>query len=121
MTNKLNKVFVVQRPAYYDKERRGWVNKYDLTAATKYGELVYLLHPGNMYKKYLQSTIEHLHKNLADYKDMDYILAIGDPVAISLAVLIAGSKTNGKVTILKYDRMSGYYDAYKIDIYSNNG
>lgn len=110
------RVFVVQRPAYFDRERRGWVNKYDISAAEEYGELVFLLRPGNIYRDKLTSAIELLHKELVDYGPEDHILAIGDPVAIAATVMVASMQNGGKVSLLKFDRMDNKYDAFEVDI-----
>ena len=115
------RVFVVQRPAYYDRDRRGWVNKYDLRPAEAHGELVFLLRPGNIYRDKLTAAVKHLHKELATYGPDDHIMAVGDPVAIAVAVLVAASKNGGKVSLLKYDRMEEKYDAYEVDISVNDG
>jgi len=112
----MGRVFVVQRPAYFDRVRRGWVNKYDLTPATEHGNLVFLLRPGNIYRDKLAGAIHHLHKELTDFGPDDHILAIGDPVAIATTVMIAASKTGGVISLLKFDRMEERYDAYKVDI-----
>lgn len=110
------RVFVVQRPAYFDRERRGWVNKYDISAAAEYGELVFLLNPGNIYRDKLASAIALLHRELADYGPEDHILAIGDPVAIAATVMVASLQNGGKVSLLKFDRMDAKYDAFEVDI-----
>jgi hypothetical protein len=58
---------------------------------------------------------------LRDFGPEDHILAVGDPVAIAAAVMVAASKTGGRVSLLKFDRMESQYDAYEIDISSNDG
>lgn len=112
----MSRVFVVQRPAYYDRSRRGWVNKYDLSPAGKFGELVFLLRPGNIYRDKLDSAVAHLRKHLADYSEDDHILAIGDPVAIAATVMMASQVSGGRISLLKFDRMNNEYDAYKVDL-----
>lgn len=115
------RVFVVQRPAYYDHGRRGWVNKYDLTPAREHGELIFLLRPGNIYRDKLNAAIKHLKEVLADYGDGDHILAVGDPVAIAATVMVASGMNGGRVSLLKFDRMDNKYDAYEIDASHNDG
>jgi hypothetical protein len=115
------RVFVVQRPAYFDKGRQGWVNKYDLTPATEHGELVFLLRPGNIYKDKLRAAVELLKRELADYGPGDHILAVGDPVAIAATVMVAASVTGGRISLLKFDRQDGRYDAYEVDLAPNDG
>ncbi len=115
------RVFVVQRPAYYDRERRGWVNKYDLTPAEEFGELVFLLQPGNIYRDKLEGATALLNEKLSDYGPGDHLLAVGDPVAIALAVMVAAKISGGRVSLLKFDRTSTAYDAFDIDISTNDG
>ncbi|QNN99786.1 hypothetical protein P67b_00027 [Ruegeria phage Tedan] len=117
-----NLVFVVQRPAYFDRTRRGWVNKYDLTPATEHGELKFLLRPGNIFRDRLQEAVEQLEAGLAQFKAGDHILAVGDPVAISAAVMIASrNAAGGRVSILKFDRQENAYRPYPIQLSETNG
>jgi hypothetical protein len=116
------RVFIVQRPAQYDKTKGGWVNKYDLSPAAEHGELVFLLRPGNIFKAKLADALERLERELADFSDADHLLAVGDPVAIAAAVMVAGKNNTGRVSLLKFDRMSGKYDPYRIVLTpANNG
>lgn len=112
----MNRVFVVQRPASYSGARRGWVNKYDITPAEKFGELVFLLKPGNIFRDKLRGALADLREQLADYGPDDHVLAIGDPVAIAATVMIASEVNGGSISLLKYDRITGEYDAYRIDV-----
>lgn len=113
---KQGKVYIVQRPAFYDKKRRGWVNKFDMSPAKKFGELEFLLRPGNIHKDKLEETVEYLKHMLYDFGSEDYILAVGDPVAIAITVMIASERTRGKVSLLKFDRRSGDYEAYELNL-----
>ena len=114
------RVFIVQRPAQYDKTKGGWVNKYDLSPASEHGELVFLLRPGNIFKTKLTDALERLERELRDFDDRDHLLAVGDPVAIAGAVMVASKASGGKVSLLKFDRMTGKYDPYVIAL-TNNG
>jgi hypothetical protein len=117
----MNRVFVVQRPARYDSARRGWVSKFDLSPAKEHGELVFLLRPGNLFKDRLPRIAAELVAALADYGPGDHLLAVGDPVAIALATLAAGRASGGRVSLLKWDRAEGRYDAYVVDVSGNEG
>ncbi len=108
------RVFVVQRPAYYDRERRGWVNKYDISRAGEHGKIVCLLKPGNIYRDKLGAAVRRLQEMLEDYGPGDHILAIGDPVAIAAAVMVASRANGGRISLLKFDRQDGSYDAYEV-------
>lgn len=116
-----NLVFVVQRPAYYDRTRRGWVNKYDLTPASEHGELRFLLRPGNIFRDRLADAIEQLEAGLIQFKPGDHILAVGDPVAIAAAVMIASRNSGGRVSVLKFDRQENGYHSYQVDLSGTNG
>ena len=112
----MSRVFVVQRPAYFNKERRGWVNKYDITPAEEHGELIFLLRPGNIYRDKLAGAIKRLRNVLEDYGPGDHIMAIGDPIAIAAAVMVAAENNGGEVSVLKFDRMDNRYDPFVIKI-----
>lgn len=112
----MSRVFVVQRPSYYDKDRKGWVNKYDLTPALEYGELTFLLRPGNIYPSRLPNAMRTIRKGLEEYTIDDYILLIGDPVAIGMTIMIASRMTGGRANLLKYDRAEKKYSDFMVDI-----
>lgn len=109
-------VYVIQRPARYDRASNSWVNKYDISAAEEYGEMKYLLQPGNVQPVNLEATIDYLLEELSEYNDNDHLLAIGDPVAMVAAGIAAAKANDGKISILKFDRMSGKYHPYPIDV-----
>lgn len=114
------RVFVVQRPAYFDKVRRGWVNKYDLTPAAKFGELVFLLPPGNIYRDRLRGALQHLREALCDYGPQDHVLAVGDPVAIAATIAVV-CRRHARISLLKFDRQTGEYEAFVVDLGPNDG
>lgn len=108
-------VYLIQRPAFYDRKRRGWVNKYDFSAAREFGEFVVLLSPGNIFGDRFDDSIDRLRKGLANYDpEQDHILAAGDPVAIAAAVLLAGQK--GAVSLLRYDRRDDKYIPHMVTL-----
>lgn len=121
MSGKRGRVFVVQQPAYYDAARRGWVNKYDLSPATEHGELVYLLGPSNIYRSKIEDAVRLVGEKLSDFTEADHLLAVGDPIAISIAVLVAGGRTGGTVSMLKWDRHEGTYEPYIVRVPDNSG
>lgn len=115
------RVFVVQRPAYFDRGERKWVDKYDLSSAEVYGELIFLLNPGNIYRDKLDAAIADMRKQLADFGPGDHIMAVGDPVAIAVATLIASEQNGGSISLLKYDRINRSYASYEINSNPNKG
>ena len=113
MTDRTPRVYVVQRPAYRDRNTGDWVDKYDLSAAEVYGSLVYLLPPGNLPRNLTEATARLRHR-LSDYMPCDHLLAAGDPVAIAAAVLVAGHYSGGCLSLLKWDRMEQRYFPYRV-------
>lgn len=108
-----SRVFIVQRPSFYDRNKKGWVNKYDFSAARAHGEFVVLLSPGNVFGERFPEALAALRDGLRDYDpESDHILAAGDPVAIAAAVLLAAR--NGAVSLLRYDRRDDAYVPYRV-------
>ena len=110
----MSRVYVVQQPAFYDREKRKFVSKYDLTPAAAHGQLVFMLGPGNIFKDRMAQATKQMSHILESYNEDDFILAVGDPVAIAAAVLLAGERTGGKIKLLKWDRISNGYEVFPI-------
>lgn len=108
----MGKVFLVQRPSV--KVNGRWTDKYDLSAAREFGELAECLPPGNIPRE-LSGTAARLRQALGAFdSEQDYLLAIGDPIAISMAVLIADRASGGGVRVLKWDRRAERYVPFKL-------
>ena len=84
--------------------------------AQKYGDLILMLPPGDVVLS-AAPTVSRLRKKLKDFNDDDYILPMGDPIAIALAGEIASDINNGKVQFLKWDRQERLYYPVKSNIY----
>ena len=89
----------------------------NILAAGHYGELIPLLKPGKQITLSSAPVVRLLKSKLKDYSDKDFILAMGDPVAIGIAAIAASDNNNGKVNILKWDRENSCYYNVKIDMY----
>ena len=91
--------------------------KRNVLAAAKFGDLEVLLPPREQIVFSSAPTIRLMRKKLENYCDDDFLLAMGDPVAIVIAGMVAGDINQGKVNMLKYDReQKAYYPVY-IDLY----
>lgn len=99
-------VYVVQERVLRTPE--GPQPQYDLTPALKYGRLEALLPPGNVGMT-PGPMILQLRNKLRNFDDGDYLLALGDPVAIAAAAIIAAMHNRGRVKMLKWDRRLGDY------------
>ena len=120
VTDRRPRVYVVQRPAYWNHATGAWVDKFDLSAAEEHGALVYLLPPGNVARD-PEQTMARLDHRLSDYvSGHDHLLAAGDPVAIAMAAVRAAFWADGPISVLKWDRMDQRYYAYVVP-FSNKG
>lgn len=87
----------------------------DLSAAAAYGDLEVLIKSNNIGIA-LQPLVASLKHALRNYSDDDYILTVGDPVAIGLASTIAAQANRGRVTFLRWDRQTRAYIKIKVEI-----
>lgn len=111
---KTPRVFVVQQPAYYDRDKGGFVPKYDLSPASEHGTITFMLGPGNIFRDRLAQAVTQMTHVLHDFGEDDFLLAVGDPVAIAAAVLIAGKRNGGRIKILKWDRIANSYESFAL-------
>ncbi len=87
---------------------------FDVTPARVYGELKILI-TSNSIGVAVQPLISILRKNLKDFNDDDYILAVGDPVAIGIVTAIATEVNLGRVRMLRWDRQTKGYIEMRIN------
>ncbi len=109
----MGRVFVIQVPA--NKRDGEWAEKYDLSAAEHFGELIRVLPFGNVPMD-PAPTKSRLLDVLFDFSAADdYVLLLGDPVALAQAVHFICTYTNGSAfRCLKWDRRRQQYDAYLV-------
>lgn len=104
----MSKVYIVQE-----------MPNHDIAAAMKFGEMSVLLPSNTQIAFSTVPTVRTLRRKLREYKDGDYLLLTGDPVAIGLACSIAAFYNAGRYTALKWDRRERLYIPVKIDITEN--
>lgn len=102
------KVFIVQE-----------MPNHDIAPAMKFGDMSVLLPSNTQIAFSTVPTVRTLRRKLREYKDGDYLLLTGDPVAIGLACSIAAFYNSGRYTALKWDRRERLYIPVKIDITEN--
>lgn len=91
------------------------VRVFDFTPAAMYGELVTLL-PAHPIPHDTSSIIDDLRAALIDYSDGDFILPSGDPVAMGLAMMVAAEMNDGRVTVLRWNKLERGYFPVKINM-----
>ncbi len=107
-------VYVVQEPRYKDPAG-GW-KKINLLPALDYGSIEVLLEPGEQVMFNAASVVRTLKAKLAGYREQDFILAGGDPVAIGISCAIAALANRGRFTVLKWDRQESRYFPVLVNI-----
>jgi hypothetical protein len=101
-------VYIVQEPRRKNRETGEWVSAFDLTPAAEHGELQFLLPSGPVMLN-PQPMINKLRMKLCNFTDDDYILPVGDPVAIVAATAVAASFNRNQVALLKWESRRGCY------------
>jgi hypothetical protein len=111
----VSKVYVVQVPARRSGPGGAWEEKYDLTPAREFGELVRLLDYGNVPKD-PGPTRAALYRGLHGFdSDRDFLLLLGDPVACAQAVHVLGCELEVECfRVLKWDRRDCCYRPYVV-------
>lgn len=85
----------------------------NILPAEAYGNIEVLL-PNGQVTFATQPTIHKLRERLKDFTENDFLLMIGDPVAISLAAIVA-SRYSKTVKFLKWDKQENRYVAVTAD------
>lgn len=111
----MSKVYVVQAPARRTGPSGAWEEKYDLSPAEEFGELVRVLPYGNVPED-PRPTRDALLEAFDSFDTRkDFILLLGDPVACAQAVYVLASDFQlGHFNVLKWDRRAGKYRPYRI-------
>jgi len=104
----VSKVYVVQE-----------MPNHDIASAMKFGELQVLLPSNTQVAFSTAPVVRRLRNKLREYKDGDYLLLTGDPVAIGLACSVAALYNSGRMTLLKWDRRERMYIPVKVDVTQN--
>jgi hypothetical protein len=97
----MSHVFVVNEPVRVDPMTGAEGRVIDLSPALEYGDLHHLLVPGKLPSD-LRGTIAALDRGLETYGDDDYLLLVGDPVAIGIATAMAALANEGRVRVLRW-------------------
>ena len=100
------RVFVVQD----QRVRRGvlLVSKFDLTPASVFGDLVFVLSP-DARPYHAQSVIDEIHQNIRSITTKDHVLLVGNPVLIGWVTAIAAYYLKGNVRCLQWEQLKKSY------------
>jgi hypothetical protein len=89
----------------------------DLSDAASFGELVILLPAKHQAALSAQPTANRMRRLLSKFTDKDYLLLSGDPVAIAIAGALATQYNNGRMKMLRWDRLEERYYPIQVDLY----
>tara|TARA_R110000824_G_scaffold108412_3_gene255375 strand:- start:81 stop:410 length:330 start_codon:yes stop_codon:yes gene_type:complete len=108
----MSRVFVIQNSMI---RRHGeWVPKFNVSSASKFGELVSLTDHGVSMHDMPRITKE-FRNDLQDFSPDDYLLTIGSPVLIGIACAIAAEHSD-ILNFVQWDKMSRMYLAVTVDL-----
>ena len=89
----------------------------NIMSASKYGEFKFLLPEFSQIIFSPGPLIFKLRNLLKDYTLQDYLLLTGDPAIIGVACSIVSDMTNGKYSLLKWDKQDRIYYPIKINLH----
>ena len=109
------RVFAPQLPSRYDSSIQCWVPTVNLDPAKVFGDIEILLPPeaSRMPVEDLYSILEPM---LSDITKNDWLLAVGDPVVMSIVVAIATDKLDGLLRVLRWDKRTRHYESIELQL-----
>lgn len=112
------KVYIIHEVMRRDAASGQMVPAFDFRKAVEYGDLEVCLPPGRVALA-PGPTVNLLNDKLRNFCDDDYLIAVGDPSAISIASAIAAQNNRGRFKLLKWDKDMHQYIKVDIDLYHN--
>jgi hypothetical protein len=103
-----SRVFIPQLPSKFDRDINRWVPNVNTAAAAKFGELVIMV-PPEASRLSIMEQIELVNDAMMDFNEQDWYVALGDPTFISIVAYIAGTRTRGRMRMLKWDKQTADY------------
>jgi len=91
--------------------------KINIMSASKYGEFKFLLPEFSQIIFSPGPLIYKLRQGLKNFTTEDYLLLTGDPAIIVVAGSILNEITNGKYSLLKWDKQDRIYYPIKINLH----
>jgi len=107
-------VYVVQQTM--KKGPSGLVPAFDLTPALAYGDIELLLDSATSVGIAVKPILRTLRDKLRNFSDDDYILPVGDPIAMALAINVALEYNDGRAKVLRWDRREKGYVKLQVEL-----
>ena len=91
--------------------------KINIMGASNYGKFKFLLPEFSQIIFSPGPLVMKLRQGLRNFKEGDYLLLTGDPAIIGVACSIVSDITNGKYSVLKWDKQERKYYPIEINLY----
>lgn len=88
----------------------------DLSSAERFGDVETLVKSDRDAILSIAPVVRQLSRRLANFDDADYILLVGDPVAVGVVSSIALTANKGRAKFLKWDRNQQTYFSIQVDV-----
>jgi hypothetical protein len=111
----MSSVYLPKEPLRRDPVSKQLIASHDITPAMQYGEIKILL-PYSPLMFSTEPMMDALHEGLKTFSDSDYIVAIGDPAVIAAAIMVASHINQGRVRLLRWDRLASRYLPLHYDV-----
>lgn len=110
-------VYVVQIPQRLNNSTGEWENTVDIGPAMEYGELKVCLTTPKALIHAPGPMVDHLKRIMAKFSDDDYLLGVGDQLAVCIAATVAASINMGRYKLLKWNKKLGRYFPIEVELY----
>jgi hypothetical protein len=108
------RVFIPQVPSRFDSRLNTWLPTVNIDHAKTFGELNVML-PPEAGRLETSSIVAALKRMMKDYGPDDYVVALGDPMIIAIASVIA-ERAAGRLRLLRWDRNTREYVAIEVAV-----
>ncbi len=108
------RVFIPQHPSTYNRFTKQSENVGDLSGVMALGHPIFMLPHGKIKYGKLHQTVKRLETAMFDFGESDFLLAVGDPVIISAAVLIAARRVGGSINIVRWLRQTNEFKVFPL-------
>ena len=90
----------------------------DLAPAREFGEIISVFPPGHLWVggNTAFNFVATARTALADFTANDYLLLLGDPLALGVAAVVAAERAGGLVTFLRWFNREKRYEPFAVDL-----
>ena len=110
----MSRVFIPQVPSRFDSRLNTWLPTVNVDHAKKFGDINIML-PPEASRLETPSIVAALKRMMADFGPDDYVVALGDPMIIAIASVLA-ERAAGALRLLRWDRNTREYIAIEVTL-----